>query len=144
MDGRSRIATVRVGTDGAGQHASGEYNLENHLGTSSVMVDFSGDLINREEYYPFGDTCFGAFAKKRYRYVGKEKDNESGLYYWGAVPCAVDVQVRAHPLAGSPHYTPYQYAVNKPINFTDLDGLEAERLELHIKYEFKRTKANCR
>ncbi|MEZ4789482.1 MAG: hypothetical protein R2811_05635 [Flavobacteriales bacterium] len=62
-----------------------KYNLEDHLGTSSADgVDNSGNLVNREEYYPFGDTCFGAFAKKRYRYVGKEKDNESGLYHYGA------------------------------------------------------------
>ena len=29
-------------------------------------------------------TSFGAYAKKRYRFCGKEKDSESGMYYYGA------------------------------------------------------------
>ncbi|MBS1940977.1 MAG: hypothetical protein JST38_08885 [Bacteroidetes bacterium] len=52
MDGRSRIATIRVGNDVEDPTPAIKYNLEDHLGTSSVMVDSSGNLINREEYYP--------------------------------------------------------------------------------------------
>ncbi|MEZ4791646.1 MAG: RHS repeat-associated core domain-containing protein, partial [Flavobacteriales bacterium] len=127
MDGRSRIATVRVGTDVEDSTPAVKYNLEDHLGTSSVMVDNSGNLVNREEYYPFGDTCFGAFAKKRYRYVGKEKDNESGLYYYGARyysswTCRF---VSVDPLASKyPQLTPYNYAGNKPIGDLDVDGMQ--------------------
>jgi len=127
MDGNSRLATVRVGEDEDDDTPEVKYNLEDHLGNSSVMVDDEGDLVNREEYYPFGDTSFGAFAKKRYRYNGKEKDNESGLYnygmrYYAPWMCRF---VSVDPLAPKyPHYTPYQYAGNKPINFVDLDGLE--------------------
>lgn len=127
MDGRSRIATLRVGTDTDDSTPAVKYNIEDHLGTSSVMLAKNGALVNREEYYPFGDSCFGAFAKKRYRYVGKEKDNESGLYYYGARYYAPWTYrfVSVDPLAANyPHYTPYQYAGNKPINFIDLDGLE--------------------
>jgi RHS repeat-associated protein len=129
LDGTSRIASVQVGADA--DEPSGyppvRYNVEDHLGNSCVELDSNGALINREEYYPFGDTCFGAFAKKRYRYNGKEKDNESGLYnygmrYYAPWMCRF---VSVDPLAPEyPHYTPYQYAGNKPINFVDLDGLE--------------------
>jgi len=96
------------------------------------MVDSDGDLVNREEYYPFGDSSFGAFAKKRYRYNGKEKDNESGLYnygmrYYAPWMCRF---VSVDPLAPKyPHYTPYQYAGNKPINKVDIDGLEENGAE---------------
>jgi len=127
LDGNSRLATIRVGTDVDDATPIVKYNLEDHLGNSSVMVDGTGLLVNREEYYPFGDTSFGAFAKKRYRYNGKEKDGESGLYnygmrYYAPWMCRF---VSVDPLAGEyPHYTPYQYAGNKPINFIDLDGLE--------------------
>jgi len=39
--------------------------------------------------------------------------------------------VSVDPLAAKyPHYTPYQYAGNKPINFVDLDGLEEGSREL--------------
>jgi RHS repeat-associated protein len=128
MDARSRIATVRVGTDNDDSTPAVKYNLEDHLGTSCAMVQQSGAiLVNREEYYPFGETCFGAFAKKRYRYVGKEKDNESGLYYYGAryyAPWTCRF-VSVDPLAADyPHLTPYNYAGNKPIGDLDIDGLQ--------------------
>ena len=127
LDGDSRLATVRVGEDEDDDTPEVKYNLEDHLGNSSVMVDEEGDLVNREEYYPYGDTSFGAFAKKRYRYNGKEKDGESGLYNYGMRYYAPWVCrfVSVDPLAAEyPHYTPYQYAGNKPVNFIDMDGLE--------------------
>lgn len=43
-----------------------------------------------EEYHPYGTTAFQAKSAtinavaKRYRYTGKERDEESGLYYHGA------------------------------------------------------------
>ena len=60
-----------------------KYCHEDHLGNGSLYSDENGVLINREEYYPFGGTSFGSYAKKKYRYNGKEKDEESGLYYYG-------------------------------------------------------------
>ncbi|HRF82546.1 MAG TPA: RHS repeat-associated core domain-containing protein, partial [Flavobacteriales bacterium] len=125
MDGRSRIATIRVGTDVEDPTPTVKFNLEDHLGTSSVTVASNAMLINREEYYPFGDTCFGAFAKKRYRYVGKEKDNETGLYYYGARYYAAWTCrfVSVDPLADKYMYlTPYNYAANDPIGDFDIDG----------------------
>jgi RHS repeat-associated protein len=46
-----------------------------------VVVDSDGALINREEFTPYGETSFGSFARKRYRFTGKERDEESGLNY---------------------------------------------------------------
>jgi RHS repeat-associated protein len=40
--------------------------------------------MNREEFTPYGETSFGSFAKKRYRFTGMERDEESGLSYHGA------------------------------------------------------------
>ncbi|MBS1581381.1 MAG: VCBS repeat-containing protein, partial [Bacteroidetes bacterium] len=127
MDGRSRIATLRVGTDVDDPTPPTKFNLEDHLGTSMVMLDPNGNLVNREEYYPFGETCFGAFAKKRYRYVGKEKDNESGLYYYGARYYAPWMCrfISVDPLAAKyAHLNPYNYAGNKPIGDLDIDGMQ--------------------
>ena len=128
MDGRSRIATIRIGNDAEDPTPAVKFNLEDHLRTSSVVLDQYGGLINREEYYPFGDTCFGAFAKKRYRYVGKEKDNESGLYYYGARYYAgwMCRFISVDPLAASyAHLNPYNYAGNKPIGDLDIDGMQS-------------------
>ena len=62
-----------------------------------------------------------------YRYCGKERDEESGMYYYGAryyLPWTCRF-VSVDPMAGKfTYYTPYQYAGNRPINFIDLDGKE--------------------
>ncbi|HCT85675.1 MAG TPA: hypothetical protein DF296_10815, partial [Candidatus Margulisbacteria bacterium] len=66
-------------------------------------------------------------ALKRYKYVGKERDEETGLYYYGARYYAAWIArfVSVDPLQLKyPHYTPYQYAGNKPVSYIDLDGLE--------------------
>jgi len=87
MDNQSRIALVRVGEafpdDGAPEKKV-KYLLADHLGSSNVVLDETGYVINREEYYPFGETSFGSFARKRYRFTGKERDEQSGFYYHGA------------------------------------------------------------
>src|SRR5215216_6939291 len=32
-----------------------------------LIIDSTGNLVNREEYTPYGETSFGSFARKRYR-----------------------------------------------------------------------------
>ena len=134
MDDQSLIATIRTGYTFGGIRPALKYNLDslsrnlgNHLGSSNVLVDEYGTLVNFEEYYPFGETSFGSYAKKRYRFCGKEKDDESGMYYYGAryySPWLCRF-ISVDPLAAKyPFYTPYQYAGNQPINFIDLDGKE--------------------
>ncbi len=89
MDDQSRIAMVRVGDrhpDDYGERV--QYHLGDHLGSSHLVVggeDADGQtFINREEYFPYGETSFGSFGRKRYRFTGKERDEESGLNYHGA------------------------------------------------------------
>jgi RHS repeat-associated protein len=127
MDGRSNVATLRLGDDFGDTTPALFYNLEDHLGTSALRLNASGAEIDREEYYPFGDSSLRTFDKKRYRYVGKEKDGESGLYYYGARYYMgwVGRFVSVDPLA--PKYaqlTPYNYASNRPIGDLDLGGLQ--------------------
>jgi RHS repeat-associated protein len=127
MDDSKRMATMRDGYDFGDSTPAIKYNLDDHLGSSNVSVDDTGALVSFEEYYPFGETSFGSYGKKRYRFCGKEKDEESGLYYYGAryySPWTCRF-VSVDPLAGKyAFYTPYQYAGNKPIISIDRDGLE--------------------
>jgi RHS repeat-associated protein len=108
------------------------------------VIDEHGDFINREEYYPYGDTSFGGFAKKRYRFSGKERDEESGMYYHGARYYAPWILkwLSCDPLWSWPkpftisNYDTnnkllrpsvlYVYAKDNPISFIDPTGLEDE------------------
>ncbi|TKC89017.1 RHS repeat domain-containing protein, partial [Polyangium fumosum] len=66
------------------------YQFGNHLGSASLEVDEAGLVIGYEEYHPYGTTAYHAavsgveVSAKRYRYTGKERDEETGLYYHGA------------------------------------------------------------
>jgi RHS repeat-associated protein len=66
------------------------YQIDNHLRSSVLEVDDAGRLISYEEYFPFGSTAFqltsaaAEVSAKRYRYNGNERDDETGLYYFGA------------------------------------------------------------
>jgi RHS repeat-associated protein len=86
MNDESRVAMVRIGRPFSDDTTpSVKYHLSDHLGSSNVVVGgaaaTSDGFINREEYTPYGETGFGSFARKRYRFSGKERDEESGLYY---------------------------------------------------------------
>ena len=85
--GGERVAVVRFGPALKGDGAANkpvQYHVADHLGSSSMVFDDAGAFISREEYSPFGETLFGGFARKRYRFCGKERDQESGCYYVGA------------------------------------------------------------
>jgi len=133
MDDQSRIAMVRIGTPFPDDIADAiTYNLEDQIGSSTMRLNSVGGVIDKEEYYPFGDSSLRTFTKKRYRYVGKEKDLESGLYYYGARYYAAWTCrfISVDPLAADyPFYTPYNYAGNKPVNKVDIDGMQEEGAE---------------
>lgn len=84
MDDQSRVASIRIGDAMGDTTPAVKYNLENNIYSSTVTLDNNGAIVNTQEYYPFGETSFGSYAKKQYQYVGKERDEESGLYYYGA------------------------------------------------------------
>jgi RHS repeat-associated protein len=104
----------------------------NHLGSATIEVEQqAGNVISYEEYYPYGGTSFQSkntsISQKRYRYTGKERDEESGFYYHGAryyVPwlarwCACD------PMQSEMiEWSPYNYSYDNPIKFTDKTGMQ--------------------
>src|SRR5262249_52393276 len=94
MDDQKRIALVEMrtlattGKDHAPQNLV-RYQFGNHLGSASLELDEQAQIITYEEYTPYGSTAYQAMRSqtetpKRYRYTGKERDEESGLYYHGA------------------------------------------------------------
>ncbi len=126
MDDKSRIAEVRVGDVFPVDIANDVvYIIEDQIGSSVMRLNILGAEIDREEYYPFGDSSLRTFVSKRYRYVGKERDNESGLCYYGARHYAPWLCrfLSCDPKAGEfPNQSPYNYCFNNPINLIDPDG----------------------
>ena len=110
------------------------YQIDNHLGSSSVETDEAGRVITFEEYFPFGGTSFhsarsGAeVSRKRYRYTGKEKDEETGLYYHGARYYApwLGRWTAADPAGLVDGLNVYSYARNAPLRFSDPTGTQSE------------------
>jgi len=99
MDDQQRIALVETKTIDAGDGINPpadlltpirRYQLSNHLGSASLELDADGSVLSYEEYHPHGTTAYQAgrsvaeVSLKRYRYTGKERDEETGLYYHGA------------------------------------------------------------
>ena len=89
MDDTQRVLLVDKDTDAThvGLPAKWRHQLDDHLGSASWEVDENAALITYEEYFPYGSTAYWAGSsaaevqRKRYRYIGKERDKESGFQY---------------------------------------------------------------
>ncbi len=131
MDDKQRIALVEtrtLGNDPAPAQLI-RYQFGNHLGSASLELDEQAQIISYEEYAPYGSTSYQAVRSqtetpKRYRYTGKERDGESGLYYHGARYYAAWVGrwASADPadIADGPNL--YHYASGSPIGLVDPNG----------------------
>jgi RHS repeat-associated protein len=147
MDDRQRIALVETRTKGsdAAPERLTRYQLGNHLGSASLELDAGAQVISYEEYSPYGSTSYLAVRSqtetpKRYRYTGKERDEESGLYYHGAryyLPW-LGRWVCCDPLGLVDGVDVYAYVRGNPIKNLDIDGEETMEFEdLEITGEVK-------
>lgn len=63
------------------------YYHGDHLGSSEIMTDADGDLVQHYGYYPFGNERYSAngyaFSVSN-RYTGQILDEDTGLYYYVA------------------------------------------------------------
>ena len=109
-----------------------KYQIGDHLDNDIIVVDDTGKLVSIEEYTPLGETIFGNFAKKRYRFTGKERDDESRLYYHGARYYApwlgrwmsCDPAFLNLDSKSAPTINPYAYVENRLNVAFDPDGNE--------------------
>ncbi|MFZ1011304.1 MAG: RHS repeat-associated core domain-containing protein, partial [Candidatus Sulfotelmatobacter sp.] len=95
MDDKRRIALIETKTLDDSRTLDEtrpriRFQFDNHLNSAVLELDERASVISYEEYYPYGSTSFESadtaseVSKKRYRYTGKERDEETGLYYYGA------------------------------------------------------------
>ncbi|MBK7695350.1 MAG: thrombospondin type 3 repeat-containing protein [Saprospiraceae bacterium] len=101
-----------------------------HIGSSTYLTDEAGNPYQFLLYLPFGESMAeqkaGGYSTK-YRFTGKEVDEETGLYYFGAryYDPRISLWYGVDPLAAKyPNASPYIYCLNNPILFVDDDGKE--------------------
>jgi RHS repeat-associated protein len=131
MDGQRHVALVETHTEGNEPNVPQRmirYQFGNHLGSASLELDEHARIVSYEEYTPYGSTAYQAVrsqteAPKRYRYTGKERDEESGFYYhevryyapWLARWTSCDP-------AGDGTQSLYEFGSGNPIRFLDPNG----------------------
>ena len=99
------------------------------LGSSTALTDVTGEPYQFFLNLPFGETMaeqLGShYYNSPYKFNGKELDEETGLYYYGAryYDPKVSNWLSVDPLAEKfPNASPYNYCLDNPINLIDPDG----------------------
>ncbi len=107
------------------------YYHPDHLGTSTFLTDANGNAYQFFLNLPFGETMAEqlgtSYYKSPYKFNGKELDEETGLYYYGAryYNPKTSLWLSVDPLAEKyPGVNPYTYCMGNPINLVDPTGME--------------------
>ncbi|MGB6092438.1 MAG: RHS repeat-associated core domain-containing protein [Moheibacter sp.] len=99
-----------------------------HLGSTSYITNLLGEVSQHMEYFAFGETFVEEHRSSNnspYKFNGKELDEETGWYYYGAryYDPRISVWLSVDPLAEKyPSISPYAYVANNPVNAIDPDG----------------------
>lgn len=140
MDHKRRVALVETKTvdvtsaPGSLPVTTTRYQFDNHLGTACLELDESANVITYEEYYPYGSTSYQAVnstvevSAKQYRYIGQERDEETGFYYNEAryyVPW-IGRWTACDPGGVSKSLNPYEYVNGRPTALVDKSGFQGE------------------
>ena len=116
------------GTGGNVTEAFQYFYHPDHLGSTSYVTDASGEVYQHLEYFAFGETFVEEHSntdRTPYLFNGKELDEETGLYYYGAryYDAKTSVWLSVDALAEDyPSVSPYLYTMNNPVVYRDPDG----------------------
>ena len=144
--GNSRLVTAlthQAGIDTTEQAAKLYYYHADHLQSAQFITDANGEKYEHIEYTPYGELWIEEVAagldKLPFRFTGKELDEETGLYYYGARyldpkysrwlsgdPAITDYMAGTSAGEGGIYNTVnlnvYHYAANNPVKYVDPDG----------------------
>ena len=154
-DGPNRVALVETRTQGTdkGVPVVVRYQHGNHLGSATLELDDAANVITYEEYFPYGSPSYQSVRSqtetpKRYRYTGKERDEESGLYCHGARYYAgwLGTWTSTDPAGAADGPNLYSYVGRNPIRLIDPGGRqgvpsrqepteEAENFGIKIRFD---------
>jgi RHS repeat-associated protein len=142
-DGSRTVAVVETGT-GSGDVPALRYRLGDHQDSSTMDLDENANLISYEEYHPYGTTAFQAgpsaaeVSRRRYRYTGRERDDESGLALHGKRYYApwLGRWTSPDPLGLRDGPDVFAYVAGNPVAYRDPSGTS---LEQNVLNELKDT-----
>jgi RHS repeat-associated protein len=152
--GDTRIVTKVVIADGMffpnAERLRKYYYHSDHLGSAQLITDHEGAEYERLEYTPYGELWIDkskviSILDIPYRFTGKERDEETGLYYFGAryldaktsrwlsvdpamseyVPAPWQDAAKLPGLGGVFNYVNlhvYHYGGNNPVKYVDPTG----------------------
>jgi len=122
------------------------YRTEDHVGSTRLLTDGSGNTVSQHDLLPWGEeipagvggrgSTYGAVDNVTQRFTGKERDVETGLDFFGAryfsgpqgrFTSPDPVMSAPERLRDPQQFNRYAYARNNPLRFLDPTG---ERLQL--------------
>lgn len=128
-----RLALLETRQDAGQAQTLLRYQLATLTRSSSVELDDSGAVLSYEEYYAYGATSYQALrpdigTAKRYRFVGRERDEETGFCYHGARYYVTWLMrwASADPLGLVDGPNQYRYARDNPVTMIDPKGTDSE------------------
>ena len=101
-----------------------------HLGSANWITDINGDPVQYIHYAPYGeliDNQAPYLYDERYKFTGKERDQETGYDFFGAryLSSILSHWLSVDPLSDKyPNISPYAYCSWNPVNRIDPDGEE--------------------
>jgi len=128
------------------------YYLHDNLGGIQSVLDDKGNVVCTNDYLPYGEERNGDCMNKDeedYGFTGKEKDEETGLMYYGAryydpvigrftsmdpVTLGEGSKSLKSVLKNPQTLNPYSYTLNNPLRYTDPTGKYEEDVHYDLTY----------
>ncbi len=105
------------------------YYHPDHLGSSQIITDASGNVVEEAAYRPYGSIRYHTGPDTaRYTFTGQEFDADAGLYHLGArfYDAILGRFISADSLVPGTHnpqnFNRYAYVNNNPIRYSDPSG----------------------
>ena len=99
-----------------------------HLGSTSYITDDHANITQYDAYLPYGELLVDEHSSSEdmpYKFNGKELDEETGLYYYGAryMDPKISMWLGVDPLTEKYiSVSGYVYCIGNPIRFVDPNG----------------------
>ena len=108
------------------------YYHTDHLGSTSYITDAKANIAQFDAYLPYGELLVDEHSSTEempYKFNGKELDEETGLYYYGAryYDPRVSLWMNIDPMYEKfPNFSSYIYCINNPVKLIDPDGRQTQ------------------